>query len=442
MFEPITFDSNENNNLAFNPLGYETISPAIIKVVGVGGGGGNAVEHMSRLAEQESIKGVEFYDVNTDAQVLSKRTTRQTIQIGANITKGLGAGANPEVGRKAAEEDRDAIANMLSGADMVFIAVGMGGGTGTGAAPLVAEIAKEQGALTVAVVTKPFRFEGPKRMRLATQGIQEISKHVDSLIIIPNDNLQKMGTGVTAIQALSAANQVLSNCVLGITNMITSAGGPTGNDINVDFADVRTVMSDKGHAMIGTGFAEGDDRAEKAMKAALASPLLENVDISGAQGMLISINAGTDLELDELYKMTDLVNGYAIDDATVVFGCSYYPEMDGKVGVTIVATGIGSKLNEMRNVGTRTIDIPSNPPVPPQEPDRMPWETYGDNNRGKNVWDRQPQQAPNPSQQGYDAYNTQQQNYQQPIQSQPNNLGGVPNFPNGQIVYPDFMGKK
>lgn len=442
MFEPIAFDNNDNNdnNLAFNFVGYEAISPAIIKVVGVGGGGGNAVEHMSRLAEQESIKGVEFYDVNTDAQVLSKRTTRQTIQIGANITKGLGAGANPEVGRKAAEEDRDAIANMLSGADMVFIAVGMGGGTGTGAAPLVAEIAKEQGALTVAVVTKPFRFEGPKRMRLATQGIQEISKHVDSLIIIPNDNLQKMGSGITAIQALSAANQVLSNCVLGITNMITSAGGPTGNDINVDFADVRTVMSDKGHAMIGTGFAEGDDRAEKAMKAALASPLLENVDISGAQGMLISINAGTDLELDEIYKMTDLVNGYAIDDATVVFGCSYYPEMNGKVGVTIVATGIGSKLNEMRNVGTP--NIPKEPdwkPQQPKEPPKFGWGEQADNQPP--VWEQYANQQQN-AQQRHSGYNTQQQTYQQPTQAQPNNLGGVPNFPNGQFVYPDYIDKK
>lgn len=436
MFEPISFDSSDNIN-QFNPVGYDVISPAIIKVIGVGGGGGNAVEHMSRLAEQESIKGVEFYDVNTDAQVLSKRTTRQTIQIGAGITKGLGAGANPEVGRKSAEEDRDAISNMISGSDMVFIAVGMGGGTGTGAAPVVAEVAKQQGALTVAVVTKPFRFEGPKRMRLAEQGIQEISKSVDSLIIIPNENLIKLGGGITMPQALAASNQILSNCVLGITNMITSAGGPTGSDINVDFADVRTVMTDKGHAMIGTGFAEGDDRAEKAMKAALASPLLENVDISGAEGMLISINAGTDFTLDELYKMMDLVHGYATEEATVVFGCSYYPEMDGKVGVTLVATGIGDKINE-----------PKNPPLRPQPPvQNAPF----DNGNGVPPWVQQQQQQAHQPQQVNDPYNHTNYGQQaQPVQhtntmtQQPQQVGGVPNFPTGgQFEIPGFMqGKK
>lgn len=325
----------------FEPV-YETTQDAVIKVIGVGGGGGNAVDHMSKQAE--SINGVEFFDVNTDAQVLRKRNTRQTVQIGQRTTGGLGAGADPKVGRLAAEEDKDAIANMLSGAHMTFVAVGMGGGTGTGAAPVVASIAKEQGSLTVAVVTKPFRFEGPRRMKLAEQGIQELSQYVDSLIIIPNDKLRSLGKSTTAVDAFAAANDVLRNCVLGITNMITSAGGPTGADINVDFADVRTVMSEKGHAMIGTGFAEGgvgEGRAEEAMSSAIASPLLENVDISGAKGMLISVNAGTDFLLEEVYAMMDLVYGFATEDATIVFGCNYYPEMDGKVSVTLVATGIG-----------------------------------------------------------------------------------------------------
>lgn len=329
--------------MLFGPSGYEAEQGAIIKVIGVGGGGGNAVEHMSKHADE--IKGVEFFDVNTDAQVLRKRGTRQqTIQIGALTTNGLGAGANPEVGRKAAEEDRDAIANMIAGANMTFVAVGMGGGTGTGAGPFVASVAKEQGSLTVGVVTKPFRFEGPKRMRHAEEGIRELSQYVDSLIVIPNDKLRSLGKSTTAVDAFAAANDVLRNCVLGITNMITSAGGPTGADINVDFADVKTVMSEKGNAMIGTGFAEGEvgeGRAEQAMNAAISSPLLENVDISGAKGMLISVNAGTDFLLEEVYSMMDLVYGFATDDATIVFGCNYYPEMNGKVNVTLVATGIG-----------------------------------------------------------------------------------------------------
>lgn len=438
MFEAVNFDESENIT-AFGPIGIDSISPAIIKVIGVGGGGGNAVEHMSRLAEQESIKGVEFYDVNTDAQVLRKRTTRQTVQIGANITKGLGAGADPKVGRAAAEEDRDALVNMISGADMTFIAAGMGGGTGTGAAPVVAQISKEQGALTVAVVTKPFKFEAPKRMRIAEQGIQELSKYVDSLIIIPNDNLRllnKNGSSkITAIAALSAANSVLSNCVLGITNMITSAGGVTGNDINVDFADVRTVMSDKGHAMIGIGLAEGEGRAERAMQEALTSPLLEYVDISGAEGMLISINAGPDLSLDEMYSMMGLVEGYATEDATVVFGCSYYPEMEGKVGVTLVATGIGDKLSENKaepkqSVGNITIDQNQHTTantgflggnqMPPQTGFQPQQPVFGNNN----VINEQ---------------QVQQQQPQQVVQQQPA-APQQPNFMGGSSVPPAFMG--
>lgn len=356
----------EESNMTFAPAVMESTSDAVIKVVGVGGGGGNAVDHMSKSAN--SIRGVEFYDVNTDAQVLRKRTTRVTVQIGAQTTGGLGAGANPEVGRQSAEEDREAISRMLDGANMVFIAVGMGGGTGTGAAPVIASIAKEKGALTVAVVTKPFRFEGPRRMRLAEQGIRELSQYVDSLIIIPNDKLQSLGKNITMIEAFNAANDVLRNCVLGITNMITSSGGSTGFDINVDFADVRTVMLDKGHAMIGTGYAEGEaggDRAQKAMNDAISSPLLENIDISGAKGMLININAGTDFSIGEVYEMMDLVYGFAEEDATIVYGCNYYPEMDGKVSVTLVATGIGDQNLMQQQPKVQPQPVPPFPPQPP-----------------------------------------------------------------------------
>lgn len=326
----------------FEPIFEQAQQVVNIKVVGVGGGGGNAVDSMCRSSE--GINGVEFYDVNTDAQVLRTRSTSQTIQIGGDLTGGRGAGGKPEVGQQSALEDSDAIANALNGANMVFIAVGMGGGTGTGAGPVVARIAKEQGALTVGVVTKPFKFEGKVRMRNAEQGIQELSQYVDSLIVIPNDKLRGLGKGISVVDAFAAANDVLSNCVLGITNMITSSGGSTGADINVDFADVQNVMSDKGIAMIGTGFAEGavgEGRAETAMEAAISSPLLENVDITGATGMLININAGTDFSLDEVYAMMDLIEGRASEDAETIFGCNYYPEMDGKVSVTLVATGIG-----------------------------------------------------------------------------------------------------
>lgn len=335
MFEPIVEQSQQIVN---------------IKVVGVGGGGGNAVDSMCRSAED--VNGVEFYDINTDAQVLRNRATSQTIQIGNNLTGGRGAGGKPEIGQKSALEDKDAIANALSGAHMVFIAAGMGGGTGTGAAPVVAQIAKEQGALTVGVVTKPFRFEQGKRMRNAEEGIRQLSQYVDSLIVIPNDKLRGLGKGISMLDAFGAANDVLSNCVLGISNMITSSGGPTGRDINVDFADVENVMNDKGIAMIGTGFAEGEigeGRAEAAMEAAISSPLLENVDITGATGMLINISVGTDFTLDEVYAMMDLIEGRASEDADVIFGCNYYPEMDGKVSVTLVATGIGQPEEVLPN---------------------------------------------------------------------------------------------
>ena len=346
MFEPVDYDLGAMNG-------------ALIKVVGIGGGGGNAVNHMVANMIKHDMGGtivgadevpfptaddehgkIVFYAVNTDAQALRKSNVQQTVQIGGATTKGLGAGANPNVGRKAAEDDQDAIRAMLEGADMVFIAAGMGGGTGTGAAPIVAQIAKELGILTVAVVTKPFSFEGKKRMQFAELGIRELSKHVDSLIIIPNEKLLKvLGKNVTLIQAFSAANDILRNAVTGISDMITSPGL-----INVDFADVRTVMSEMGRAMMGSGIAQGsasDGRAEKAAQDAVASPLLEDVDLSGAKGVLVNITAGLDLGLDEFYAVGDTIRAFASDEATVVVGTTIVPEISDEVRVTIVATGIG-----------------------------------------------------------------------------------------------------
>ncbi|MDF7681719.1 cell division protein FtsZ [Enterobacteriaceae bacterium ESL0689] len=315
----------------FEPM--ELTNDAVIKVIGVGGGGGNAVEHMVR----EHIEGVEFFAVNTDAQALRKTAVGQTIQIGCGITKGLGAGANPEVGRNAADEDRDALRAALEGADMVFIAAGMGGGTGTGAAPVVAEVAKELGILTVAVVTKPFNFEGKKRMAFAEQGISELSKHVDSLITIPNDKLLKvLGRGISLLDAFGAANDVLKGAVQGIAELITRPGL-----MNVDFADVRTVMSEMGYAMMGSGVAGGEDRAEEAAEMAISSPLLEDIDLSGARGVLVNITAGFDLRLDEFETVGNTIRAFASDNATVVIGTSLDPEMNDELRVTVVATGIG-----------------------------------------------------------------------------------------------------
>ena len=315
----------------FEPM--ELTNDAVIKVIGVGGGGGNAVEHMVR----ERIEGVDFFAVNTDAQALRKTAVGQTIQIGNAITKGLGAGANPEVGRNAAEEDREALRAALEGADMVFIAAGMGGGTGTGAAPVVAEVAKELGILTVAVVTKPFNFEGKKRMAFAEQGITELSKHVDSLITIPNDKLLKvLGRGISLLDAFGAANDVLKGAVQGIAELITRPGL-----MNVDFADVRTVMSEMGYAMMGSGAAKGEDRAEEAAEMAISSPLLEDIDLSGARGVLVNITAGFDLRLDEFESVGNTIRAFASDNATVVIGTSLDPEMNDELRVTVVATGIG-----------------------------------------------------------------------------------------------------
>ncbi|OAN16575.1 cell division protein FtsZ [Photobacterium jeanii] len=318
----------------FEPM-MEISDEAVIKVIGVGGGGGNAVDHMVR----ESIEGVEFITVNTDAQALRKSSVSTVIQIGGDITKGLGAGANPQVGRDSALEDRESIKAELQGSDMIFIAAGMGGGTGTGAAPIIAEVAKELGILTVAVVTKPFSFEGKKRMAFAEQGIEELSKHVDSLITIPNEKLLKvLGRGITLLDAFAKANDVLKNAVQGIAELITRPGM-----INVDFADVRTVMSEMGHAMMGSGVAIGDDRAEEAAEMAISSPLLEDIDLAGARGVLVNITAGMDMRLDEFETVGNTVKAFASDNATVVIGTSLDPEMTDELRVTVVATGIGKE---------------------------------------------------------------------------------------------------
>ncbi|WED21426.1 cell division protein FtsZ [Vibrio sp. JC009] len=317
----------------FEPM-MEMSDDAVIKVVGVGGGGGNAVEHMVR----ESIEGVEFISVNTDAQALRKASVSSVIQIGGDITKGLGAGANPQVGRDSALEDQEKLKEVLAGADMVFIAAGMGGGTGTGAAPVIAEVAKELNILTVAVVTKPFGFEGKKRLAFAEQGIEELSKHVDSLITIPNEKLLKVyGRSVTLLEAFGYANDVLKNAVQGIAELITRPGM-----INVDFADVRTVMSEMGHAMMGSGVAKGEERAEEAAEAAISSPLLEDIDLAGARGVLVNITAGLDMRLDEFETVGNTVKAFASDNATVVIGTSLDPDMSDEFRVTVVATGIGN----------------------------------------------------------------------------------------------------
>lgn len=311
----------------------EKMAPnAVIKVVGVGGGGGNAVAHMV----SSSVDGVEFITANTDAQAIKNCGAKLQLQLGTNVTKGLGAGANPEVGRQAALEDRERIMEALEGADMVFITAGMGGGTGTGAAPVVAQIAKEMGVLTVAVVTKPFPFEGRRRMQVALKGIEELSQHCDSLITIPNEKLiTVLGRNATMIQAFRAANDVLLGAVQGIADLIVRPGL-----INVDFADVRTVMSEMGLAMMGTGHAKGDDRASAAAEAAIQNPLLDDVNLSGANGILVNITAGPDFTMAEFDEVGRTVENFASEDATVVIGTVLDPDMQDEVRVTVVATGL------------------------------------------------------------------------------------------------------
>ena len=311
----------------------EKVAPnAVIKVVGVGGGGGNAVAHMVN----SSVDGVEFITANTDAQAIKNCGAKLQLQLGGNVTKGLGAGANPEVGRQAALEDRDTIIDALHGADMVFITAGMGGGTGTGAAPVVAQVAKEMGILTVAVVTKPFPFEGRRRMQVALKGIEELSQHCDSLITIPNEKLiTVLGRNATMIQAFRAANDVLLGAVQGIADLIVRPGL-----INVDFADVRTVMSEMGLAMMGTGSARGDDRAQAAAESAIQNPLLDDVNLTGANGILVNITAGPDFTMAEFDEVGRTVEQFASEDATVVIGTVLDPDMQDEVRVTVVATGL------------------------------------------------------------------------------------------------------
>ncbi|MDR3478529.1 MAG: cell division protein FtsZ [Gammaproteobacteria bacterium] len=308
---------------------------AVIKVVGIGGGGGNAVEHMMAA----SIEGVEFICANTDAQALKNSSAHTLIQLGEAITRGLGAGANPEVGRRSAEEDRERIKEALAGADMVFLTSGMGGGTGTGAAPVFAQIAKEMGILTVAITTKPFSFEGKVRMHVAEAGIANLSQYVDSLITIPNNKLLSvLGKNVTLVNAFKAANDVLRGAVQGIAELITRPGL-----INVDFADVRTVMSEMGMAMMGTGVASGENRARIAAEAAISSPLLEDVDMSGARGVLVNITAGLDMSIGEFEEVGDAIKSITSEGATVVVGTVIDPELRDEVRVTVIVTGLGRK---------------------------------------------------------------------------------------------------
>ncbi len=314
-------------------------SNAVIRVIGIGGGGGNAVEHM--LAS--NIEGVEFVCANTDAQALSKSSVRTALQLGNNVTKGLGAGADPDVGRQAALEDRDRIVDLLEGSDMVFITAGMGGGTGTGASPIVAQLAKELGILTVAVVTKPFPFELKRRMKIAEDGIAELGQHVDSLITVPNEKLLSvLGGGISLRDAFKAANDVLHGAVQGIAELITRPGM-----INVDFADVRTVMSEKGRAMMGSGRAVGEERARKAAESAIACPLLEDVNLSGARGILVNVTAGPDLGMEEFAQVGEAIGEFASENALVVIGTTLDEDVKDELRVTVVATGLGQEAVRM-----------------------------------------------------------------------------------------------
>ncbi|SEP87542.1 cell division protein FtsZ [Azotobacter beijerinckii] len=320
---------------------------AVIKVIGVGGGGGNAVNHMAAT----SIEGVEFICANTDAQALKNITARTVLQLGSGVTKGLGAGANPEVGREAAMEDRERIAEVLQGTDMVFITTGMGGGTGTGAAPVIAEVAKGMGILTVAVVTRPFPFEGRKRMQVAEEGIRLLAEHVDSLITIPNEKLLTiLGKDASLLSAFAKADDVLAGAVRGISDIIKRPGM-----INVDFADVKTVMSEMGMAMMGTGCASGPNRAREATEAAIRNPLLEDVHLQGARGILVNITAGPDLSLGEYSDVGNIIEQFASDQAMVKVGTVIDPDMRDELHVTVVATGLGARTDKPMKVVDNTL---------------------------------------------------------------------------------------
>ncbi|MFC2974008.1 cell division protein FtsZ [Azotobacter bryophylli] len=332
---------------------------AVIKVIGVGGGGGNAVNHMA----SSNIEGVEFICANTDAQALKNIAARTVLQLGSGVTKGLGAGANPEIGRQAAMEDRDRIAEVLQGTDMVFITTGMGGGTGTGAAPVIASVAKELGILTVAVVTRPFPFEGRKRMQVAEEGIRALAEHVDSLITIPNEKLLTiLGKEASLLAAFAKADDVLAGAVRGISDIIKRPGM-----INVDFADVKTVMSEMGMAMMGTGSATGAGRAREATEAAIRNPLLEDVHLQGARGILVNITAGPDLSLGEYSDVGSIIEQFASDQAMVKVGTVIDPDMRDELHVTVVATGLGARIEKPVKVVDNTLQTAAvAAPVAPQ----------------------------------------------------------------------------
>ncbi len=313
------FDSTKINNI-------------VIKVIGIGGGGGNTVNYMFN----KCMEGIDFFVINTDIQDLSKISVKKKIQIGKNITRGLGAGSNPEIGKNSAEEDKNILKSILSGTDMLFITSGMGGGTGTGASPVIASIARELKILTVAVVTKPFSFEGEKRMNFANDGIYELSKFVDSLVILPNDKLLKaFNKNISLLDAFNSINDILKNIIQGIFELITKP-----SLINVDFADVCTVMSKMGFSMVGTGFSSGKDRAMKAIELAISSPLLEDIDLSSVKGILVNISSGLDLKLEEFEIIGNSIRSFSSKKTIIVVGTSLDPEMDGKIRVTLIATGV------------------------------------------------------------------------------------------------------
>ncbi|EED33844.1 cell division protein FtsZ [gamma proteobacterium NOR5-3] len=342
---------------------------AVIKVIGVGGGGGNAVKHMI----SNNVEGVDFICANTDAQALSDVESPTVLQLGGEITKGLGAGANPEIGRAAAVEDRERIAESLRGADMVFITAGMGGGTGTGGAPVVAEIAREMGILTVAVVTRPFTFEGKKRLSIAESGLAELQQHVDSLITIPNEKLlEVLGKNTSLLDAFKEANDVLLGAVQGIADLIIRPGM-----INVDFADVRTVMSEMGMAMMGTGSSRGENRAREAAERAINSPLLDDIDLEGARGILVNITAGLDLSLGEFSEVGDTIEEFASEEATVVVGTVIDPALNDELRVTVVATGLGNAASRAK---LQVVETPraARPEEPQSEMDPLAAPDYRD----------------------------------------------------------------
>ncbi len=330
---------------------------ANMKVIGIGGAGGNAVNRMV----DEDLEGVEFISANTDAQVLKGSKSQVTIQLGKKLTRGLGAGARPEIGRQALHESRDEVRKALDGADLVFVTAGMGGGTGTGAAPLVGEIARELGALTIGIVTRPFSFEGKKRMRQAEQGLAELRRTVDTMIVVPNDRLLSVvGKGTSFREALKRADEVLLHATQGISDLIRVSG-----EVNVDFADVRTVMSCRGPALMGSGFGEGEDRAQEAAQEAISSPLLDDVSIAGAKGVLINITGGMDLAIDEVSQISSIIQEEAGDDAEIIFGAVHDPTLEGKIRVTVIATGFDRTDVHEENVIRPEFSKPAQPQ--PQE---------------------------------------------------------------------------